>query len=275
MCSTMQSPRTRKAFSSACAARTCPAPDVADSNSTRGFSFIFREFPPMPVASGRLALAGGDFFQNAAPDFLQFAEPRQVVLKIVIQKLRVLGAQLRSQNHVTQFYGMRKQRIFLQFLECNLGVVVIHGFPQQKNGSTVLYSVAARRGELPEIAEEEVLCGGGRNRHEFVACDFRGDTHFAILGGLDAHDLTEAPDIYIARLRNLLRKCDDEFNLVANFKIGIGKEVEPAVTKVPRMRVQFAPFVLSRQNPHGQTHRESPRFAAFRSISHRYPLRLW
>jgi len=46
----------------------------------------------------------------------------------------------------------------------------------------------------------------------------------------------------IARLRNLLRKRDNEFNFIANFKIGIGKEVESAVTEIPRMRVQFAPF---------------------------------
>src|SRR5258707_4423752 len=150
MCSTAQSPRARKAFSRACAARTCPAPDVADSNNTRGFVFISREFLRRPAASGRLALARGDFLQNASRDFLQVPEPCQVILKIVIQELRVLRAQLRPQNHVSQFYGMRKQRLFLQFLERHLGVVVIHGFPQQKYRSTVLYSDVAARGELPE-----------------------------------------------------------------------------------------------------------------------------
>src|SRR5439155_4297120 len=149
MCSTTQSPHARKAFSSACAARTCPAPDVAESNNTRGFAFIFQGFLRMPAALGCLALSGGDFFQNAAPDFLQFAEPRQVVLKIVIQELRVLRAQLRPQNHVTQFYGMRKQRVFLQFLERNLGIVVIHGFPRQKSVSTVLYRVPLREMSFP------------------------------------------------------------------------------------------------------------------------------
>src|SRR6266852_4195845 len=117
MCSTAQSPRARKAFSRACAARTCPAPDVADSNNTRGFVLISWEFLRIQAASGCLALARGDFFQNSPSDFLQFPEPRQVVLKIVIEELRVLRAQLRPQNHVAELYGMRKQRFFLQFLE--------------------------------------------------------------------------------------------------------------------------------------------------------------
>src|SRR5712664_28549 len=150
MCSTAQSPRARKAFSRAWAARTCPAPDVADSNNTRGFVFICGEFLRRQAASGSLALSRGDFLQDASRDFLQIPEPHQVILKIVIQELRVLRAQLRPQNHVTQFYGMRKQRLFLQFLERNLGVVVVHGFPQQRNPSTVLYSVADARGELRE-----------------------------------------------------------------------------------------------------------------------------
>ena len=84
------------------------------------------------MASRCFALACGDFFQNSSRDFLQISEAREVVLEIVIQELRVLRAQLRPQDHVTQFYGVRKQRFFLQFLERNLGVVVIHGFPQQK-----------------------------------------------------------------------------------------------------------------------------------------------
>src|ERR1700704_6092327 len=86
MCSTAQSPRARKAFSRACAARTCPAPDVADSSNTRGFVFIGPEILRLH-ASGCLALAGGNFLQNSPSHFLQFPEPRQVLLKIVIQEL--------------------------------------------------------------------------------------------------------------------------------------------------------------------------------------------
>src|SRR3989475_11735243 len=145
MCSTAQSPRARKAFSRACAARTCPAPDVADSNNTRGFVFICGEFLRRRPASGCLALAGADFFQNAPRDFLQISEARQVFLKIMIQELRFLRPQFRPQNHVTQSYGMWKQRLFLQFLERNLRVVVIHSFPQQKK--TFLHIVLRCRRE--------------------------------------------------------------------------------------------------------------------------------
>src|SRR6266853_1871200 len=155
MCSTAQSPRARKAFSRAWAARTCPAPDVENKTNTRGFVFICGEFLRRQAASGSLALSRGDFLQDASRDFLQIPEPHQVILKIVIQELRVLRAQLRPQNHVTQFCGMRKQRLFLQFLERNLGVVVIHGFPQRKNSSWVLYSVTAATGSHPR--------SGGRN----------------------------------------------------------------------------------------------------------------
>src|SRR6267378_4510562 len=276
MCSTAQSPRARKAFSRACAARTCPAPDVADSNNTRGFVFICGEFLRRQAASGCLALSRGDFLQDASRDFLQIPEPHQVILKIVIQELRFLGAQLRPQNHVTQFYGMRKQCLFLQFLERNLGVVVIHGFPQRKNTSTVLYSVIDTRGSHPKTGrEKKALRSGRRGRHEFVARDFRGNAHPAVLGGLDTHNLSQAADIYIARLIDLLWERNDELDLAANFEIGLSKEVEPSVTDIPRVRVQLASLGFSWQIPHGKTHRESPRLAAFRSITHQYPLGAW
>src|SRR5882724_6615248 len=133
MCSTRQSPRAENAFSSACAARTCPAPDVAESSKTRGFVFIDEDFPGTPLASRSLALPGGKFFQNASRDFLQFSETRQVVLKIVVQKLRVLRAELMAENHVAQFHGVREQRLFLQFLQRNLDVVVVHGIPPEES----------------------------------------------------------------------------------------------------------------------------------------------
>src|SRR2546425_1271409 len=97
----------------------------------------------------------------------------QVVLKIVIQELRVLRAQLRPENHVTQFYRMRKKGIFLQFLERNLGIVVIHGFPPAEKR---LYSIVLScrfEGGFAQRVKEEVLRGGCRNRHELVARDFR------------------------------------------------------------------------------------------------------
>src|SRR5437016_13911339 len=111
MCSTAQSPRAAKVFSRASAARTCPAPDVADSSNTRGLVFIGPEFLRMPAALGCFAPAGSDFLQNSSRNFLQIPEAREVVLKIVVQELRVLRAELRPQNHVTQFYRVRKQRL--------------------------------------------------------------------------------------------------------------------------------------------------------------------
>src|SRR6267143_2397401 len=140
MCSTRQSPRAENAFSSACAARTCPAPDVAESSKTRGFVFIYEDFPGTPLASRSLALPGGEFLQNASRDFLQFSETCQVVLKVMVQELRVLRAELVAQNHVAQFHRVREQRLFLQFLQRNFDVVVVHGIPQQAS-SLVLYSV--------------------------------------------------------------------------------------------------------------------------------------
>src|SRR6266403_5180200 len=132
MCSTRQSPRAKNAFSSACAARTCPAPDVAESSKTRGFVFIYEDFPGTRYASRSLALSGGELFENASSDFLQFSETRQVVLKIMVQELRVLRAELIAQNHVAQFHRVRQQRLFLQFLQRNFDVIVVHGIPQQE-----------------------------------------------------------------------------------------------------------------------------------------------
>src|SRR5713226_1622683 len=108
MCSTWQSPHAKKAFSSACAARKWPAPDDADSNKTRDLVFMGRGILYSRMASGSLALAGGELLQNPSPDFLRFAEACQVLLEIVVQRLCVLRVELRSQNHVAQFHGVRE-----------------------------------------------------------------------------------------------------------------------------------------------------------------------
>src|ERR1700676_4731303 len=130
MCSTTQSPRAAKAFSRACAARTWPAPDAADSNKTRGFAFMRRPARRRSASSGSLGLASRQLLENSTRGALQFAEARQVFLKIVIQRLRFLRAELDAQNHVAQFDGMRQGGFFLQFFECRLWIVVIHGFPR-------------------------------------------------------------------------------------------------------------------------------------------------
>src|SRR2546423_6868699 len=97
MCSTTQSPRAVNAFSSACAARTCPAPEEAESSKTRGLVFMLgttayrRGTRP---ASRRLAIAGCKFFENSASHALDLSETRQIFLEFLIQYLRFLRTQL-------------------------------------------------------------------------------------------------------------------------------------------------------------------------------------
>ncbi len=174
----------------------------------------------MQEASRCFALARGDFFQNPASDFLEFAEASEVILKIVVQELRVLRAEFRSQNHVTQLYWMREQRVFLQFLERNLGVVVIHGFPQRKRPFPPIVLSCCRAKGVTRKLEEEILRGIRRRGHEFIAGNSCSNSPVAVLAGFDAHDFANAANTYIARLRDLLGKCDYEINLAADFEIG-------------------------------------------------------
>src|SRR5262249_11033948 len=120
MCSTTQSRRAAKAFSRACAARTWPAPEDADSKRTRGFD---------GTESVRFTLAGGELFEDGPADSLQLTEAREIVLKFLVEDLCLLGAELRAEDHVAKLYGMRKEGILLQFLQSGLCVVVVHGVP--------------------------------------------------------------------------------------------------------------------------------------------------
>src|SRR5215472_2798544 len=129
MCYTMQSPRAKNAFSRACAARTWPAPDVAESRRTRGLGLISSELADVEMASRGLALSGGEPLQDAAPEFLQFAKAGEVILEIVVQQLRLVRVEHGPQNHVAQFYRVRKQRVFLQFFQGQARIVVIHVSP--------------------------------------------------------------------------------------------------------------------------------------------------
>src|SRR6266581_6215263 len=81
------------------------------------------------------------------------------------------------------------------------------------------------------------LSSGRGGRHEFVSRDLRRDAHSAVVARLDADDLPLAADIDIARLRNQLRKGDHEFDLAADFEIGVREEIETAVTDIPRVGV--------------------------------------
>src|SRR5579859_2926654 len=127
MCSTLQSPRAAKAFSSACAARTCPAPDDAESNSTRGLLFMPAS-PSRKHRPSRLGFPRGQLFQDASRHALDVPKARQIILKFLIHGLRFLWPELNAQNHIPQFNRVRQQRIFLQFLKRGLGVVVVHAF---------------------------------------------------------------------------------------------------------------------------------------------------
>src|SRR5690348_14754011 len=153
MCSTAQSPRAANAFSRACAARTCPAPEDADKRRTRGFDFIRAWLRLWRGASRSLAAPGGDRFEDSARHALQLAETRQVILEIVVERFCFFGAKLRAQNHIPQLDGMRQQRILLQLLERNPRVVVIHKFPRGEtsrfpfdaNGTAPAIVLAGRR----------------------------------------------------------------------------------------------------------------------------------
>src|SRR5260370_12387366 len=131
--------------------------------------------------------------------------------------------------------------------------------PSRKTFHRIVLSCRRKRGVTRKRGgEEKVLRGRRGSRHEFMARDFRGNAHPAVLSGLDTHNLSQAADIYVARLRDLLRQSDDELNLAANFELGIGEEVKPAVTDIPRVRVQLAPFPLPRPNPPRNPNLQSP-----------------
>jgi len=113
MCSTRQSRAPKRLFERLRGAHM-PCSRCCRKQQARGFVFIYEDFPGTRLASRGLALRGGEFLENASRDFLQFSETRQVVLKVMVQELRVLRAELVAQNHVAQFHWMREQRLFLQ-----------------------------------------------------------------------------------------------------------------------------------------------------------------
>ena len=73
--------------------------------------------------------------------------------------------------------------------------------------------------------EEEILRSIRRGGHEFIARNSRGNSLVAVLAGFDAHDFSNAANIYIARLRDLLGKRDYEINLAADFEIRRSEKV--------------------------------------------------
>src|SRR6267143_2113565 len=133
--------------------------------------------------------------------------------------------------------------------------------PSTKTLPTYCTQLLPQQGVAREVGEE-ILRGVCRGRHEFITRDSCRNARPAVLGGLDTHNLSQAADIYIARPRDLLWKSNDELNFAANFEIGISKEIESAVTDIPRVGVHLASLRLRRETRHGWAlvkRRASPR----------------
>src|SRR5216110_1943279 len=112
------------------------------------------------MASRSFALSCGEPLQDTAPEFLQFAEAREVILKIVVQELRLSGVELCSQNHVAQLHGVRKQCVFLKLFQGQARIVVVHGFPLRGTKTETpnpLYS-RANTGENEREHRGELRC---------------------------------------------------------------------------------------------------------------------
>src|SRR6516164_4632179 len=120
----------------------------------------------MPIKAGRAAggsscgLLGtaGELFEDGAAELLQLAELRQVVLKFLVEKLRVLRPELVAKNHVAQLDGVGKERVFLQFFKGGGGVVMIHGgsWPKAIAG---LYPLGEQSGTRQNRARSPAIAG--------------------------------------------------------------------------------------------------------------------
>jgi len=120
------------------------------SNGTRGFVFISREFLRMQEALGGLALARGDFFPGFRARL--FAIPRNASGS---PENRDLGAALpggpaSSAESCRAVLRDAEEALLLQFLERNLGVVVIHGFPPAGKSLHCIVLSYRHEGESPK-----------------------------------------------------------------------------------------------------------------------------
>src|SRR5260370_1206675 len=95
--------------------------------------------------------------------------------------------------------------------------------PSGKLSQPIVLSCCRAKGIHGKKQREEIL--RSRGWHEFIARNSCGNSPPAVFDRLDAHDLSNAADIYIARLRNLLGKCNYEIDLAAYFEIGLGEKV--------------------------------------------------
>src|SRR5216684_4275785 len=128
--------------------------------------------------------------------------------------------------------------------------------PSKKASSLVLYSVQGQPRELPEDVNQSRSLTPLLPRQEGI------------------HSGRFLPRYPRARFRNLLGKRDHKIDLAANLEIGVGEEIEPAVTYIPRLGVELSAFGLRRQHTHRKVHCESPRFAAVCTVTHSSPLSL-
>src|SRR5260370_14182984 len=185
-------------FRGACATRTCPAPDVADSNITRGFAFICQEFPA-----------------KASGIRMSCAVPRQFFPEFRVQ----LFAAPRTASGSPENRGSRAARPAAPAWSAESCPAVLRDAeaaplpaipraqswrrsdtwlpPTERLFYGIVLSCCRERGVTRKLGEE-ILRGSRRRRHKLIARDFRGNAQPAVLSALDPHNLSQAADLYIA-----------------------------------------------------------------------------
>jgi hypothetical protein len=105
-------------------------------------------------------MPSSNLLQDAAGNFLQLAKASEVILKIVVEDLRVLRPQLGAQDHIAQFDGMWKQRVLLELVERGFCIIVIHRIPQWKNAGTRIVLAQENASERCGVRDQQgKLCG--------------------------------------------------------------------------------------------------------------------
>ncbi len=100
-------------------------------------------------------MPGSNFLEDAAGNFLQLAKASEVILKIVVEDLRVLRPELGAQDHIAQFDGMWQQRVLLEFVKRGFGIIVIHGFPQRKNAVSRIVLAQEKASEPRGVRDQQ------------------------------------------------------------------------------------------------------------------------
>src|SRR5437667_2324665 len=127
----------------------------------------------------------------------------------------------------------------------------------------------SRRETIRGIEQSAARSGrGGGCGNEFVTCDLGRDPGAAAFRCFDANNFSLASNMDVARLRHLLGKGDDEFNFASDCEVRLREEVQAAIAEISRARHEFAPLRFAGQHSHRKIHVKSPRFTAFRSITH-------